>query len=262
MNPADTILLKRPQARTVKILNVPIDNVSSLELLSKLKNGGVVFTPNVDHIIKLQKDKSFYRVYSQADYRVCDSQILMMASRFLGSPFKEKISGSDLFPAFYNYYSKDRSVKIFLLGGSPGAAETARQKINSKVGRDIIVGSYCPPFGFENDSAECQKIVEKIDDSGASVLAVGVGAPKQEKWIYEHKHRLQSIKTFFAVGATIEFEAGYTYRAPKWISEAGLEWFYRLVQEPKRLWKRYLVDDTVFLFLVLLQKLNLYPLVK
>ena len=259
MNPADTILLKRQQVRTVNILNVPVDNVSLIELLSKLKNGGVVFTPNVDHIIKLQKDKSFYQIYSQADYRVCDSQILMIASRFLGSPFQEKISGSDLFPAFYSYYSKDRNVKIFLLGGSPGAAKIARQKINCKVGRDMIVGSYCPPFGFENDSVECQKIVEKINDSGASVLAVGVGAPKQEKWIYKHKNRLHKIKTFFAVGATIEFEAGYTHRAPKWISEAGVEWLYRLVQEPRRLWKRYLVDDTAFLFLVLLQKLNLYP---
>lgn len=258
MNSVDMIVIRQSKPKTVNILNVSIDNVSLIELLHNLKCGGVVFTPNVDHIIKLQKDRSFYQIYSKADYRVCDSQMLMIASRFLGSPIKEKISGSDLFPAFYKYYSKDKSVKIFLLGGPQGAAKTAQEKINAKVGRDMVVDSYCPPFGFEKDAAECRKIINQINNSGATVLAVGVGAPKQEKWIYQHKSSLKNIKTFFAVGATIEFEADYTSRAPKWISVAGLEWFYRLVQEPKRLWKRYLIEDTAFFALIVLQKLSLY----
>jgi N-acetylglucosaminyldiphosphoundecaprenol N-acetyl-beta-D-mannosaminyltransferase len=257
MNPVDIMVVRQPESKTVDILNVPIDNLTLIDLLDKLKYGGVVFTPNVDHIIKLQKDESFYQIYSQADYRVCDSQMVMLASRFLGSPLKEKISGSDLFPAFYNYYSKDKNTKIFLLGGSEGAAKMAQQKINAKIGRDIVVDSYCPPFGFEKDPIECDKIINLINDSGATVLAVGVGAPKQEKWIYKHKNSLKSIKTFFAVGATIEFEAEYVFRAPKWISLAGLEWLYRLVQEPKRLWKRYLLEDTSFFVLIVLQKLNL-----
>ncbi len=251
----------RPRSKAMKsvnILNVSIDNLSLLELLKKLKVGGVVFTPNIDHIMKLQKDRSFYQIYHQADYRVCDSQLLMLAARFLGQPIKEKISGSDLFPAFYKHYQHDEDIKIFLLGGAEGAAEMARQKINAKVGREIIIDSYCPPFGFEKDEAECAKIIQLINNSGATVLAVGVGAPKQEKWINNYKSCLNNIRTFFAIGATIEFEADYRSRSPKWISKAGLEWLYRLIQEPKRLWKRYLLEDIPFFFLILKQKLNLY----
>ena len=258
MNPTNIITVQQSQPKKIKIINVSIDNLSQTELLRKLKHGGVVFTPNVDHIIKLRKDPSFYRVYQKANYCVCDSQMIMLASRFLGSPIQEKISGSDLFPAFYNYYSKDESIKIFLLGGRKGAAEKAQKKINTKVGREIVIDFYCPPFGFEYDTAECSKIVNKINNSGATVLALGLGSPKQEKWIYEHKNSLQNIKTFFAVGATIDFEANYVTRAPKWMSLAGIEWLYRLIQEPRRLWKRYLIEDSSFFFLILLQKFKLY----
>lgn len=243
---------------SVSILNVLIDNLSLVDLLKQLKFGGVVFTPNIDHIMKLQKDRNFHHIYHQADYRVCDSQLLLLASRFLGQPIKEKISGSDLFPAFYRYYQHDEDIKIFLLGGAEGAAAKARQNINAKVGREIIIDSYCPAFGFEKDEAECAKIVQLINDSGATVLAVGVGAPKQEKWINKYKSQFPKINIFFAIGATIEFEADYRDRAPKWVSKAGLEWFYRLIQEPKRLWKRYLLEDIPFFFLILKQKLNLY----
>ncbi|MDJ0689627.1 MAG: WecB/TagA/CpsF family glycosyltransferase [Xenococcaceae cyanobacterium MO_188.B32] len=245
--------------KQVNILSIPIDNFSMSEMLEKLKFGGVVFTPNVDHLIKLQKDKDFYRIYNSADYRVCDSQILILAAKFLGQPIREKISGSDLFPAFYWYYRHDKNVKIFLLGGPQGVAEKARRNINAKVGRELVIDSYCPPFGFEKNERECQKIVDLINQSGATVLAVGLGAPKQEKWIYEHKNKLENIKTFFAIGATIEFEAGHRQRAPKWMSMAGLEWLFRLLIEPKRLWKRYLIEDLPFLFLILGQKLNVHP---
>ena len=241
----------------VNILNIPIDNISMYELLEELKHGGVVFTPNVDHLVKLQKDREFYRVYQEADYRICDSQLILYASRFLGQPIGEKVSGSDLFPAFYRRYSQDETVKIFLLGGLNGVGETARQRINEKVGRNMVVESYSPPFGFENDPGECERIIERINASGANVLAVGVGAPKQEKWIVNYRSRLTAIDTFFAIGATIDFEAGNLSRAPQWMSQTGLEWLYRLLMEPGRLWKRYLVEDLGFFTLVLRQKLKL-----
>ncbi|NER31345.1 MAG: WecB/TagA/CpsF family glycosyltransferase, partial [Symploca sp. SIO1C4] len=86
----------------------------------------------------------------------------------------------------------------------------------------------------------------------------GVGAPKQEKWICKYKSKLPQIKIFMAIGATIDFEAGNINRAPKWVSEVGMEWLYRLLSEPQRLWKRYLVDDPLFFWLILKQKLKLY----
>lgn len=240
----------------VKIIDLEIDNISRQTLLENLKTGGVVFTPNVDHIIKLQSDREFYRAYQQADYVVCDSQILLYASSFLGTKLVEKISGSDLFPSFYNYYKSDNNVKIFLLGGNNETVKLAQSKINSKVGREIIVGAYSPPFGFEKDSHECDRIIDSINSSGATVLAVGVGAPKQEKWIIQYKSYLPKVKTFLAIGATINFEADIVNRSPRWMSQVGLEWLYRLISEPKRLWRRYLVDSWLFFWLLFQQKIN------
>ena len=241
----------------VKLLNVAIDNLSQLELLEKL-NSGIVFTPNVDHLMKLQGDQDFFQAYNSATYRLCDSKILFYVSRLLGAPIKEKISGSDLFPAFYEYHKNNKEVKIFLLGAREGVALEAQNKINSKVGRAIVVGVNSPSFGFEKDEEECLKIIEQINQSGATVLAVGVGAPKQELFICKYKDKLPNIKIFLAIGATIDFEAGHIKRAPKWISELGMEWLYRLLAEPKRLWKRYLVHGPTFFWLVLKQKFNLY----
>lgn len=250
--------------KTVNILNLPIDNLSKVELLKSLKRGGIVFTPNVDHLMKLQNDQEFYQAYEVATYRVCDSQIVMYASKFLGTPLKEKISGSDLFPAFYQYYKDDPNIRIFLLGSSQEAVTKAQENINRKVGRNIIVASHSPSYGFEQNEKECREIVAKINQSNATVLAIGVGAPKQEKWILKYKDRLPKIKTFLSIGATIDFEAGAKPRSPQWMSNLGLEWLYRLSTEPQRLWKRYLVDDMPFLWLILKQKLNSYriPLTK
>ncbi len=243
--------------KTVNILDVAIDNLSTQELLNSLTlKGGVVVTPNVDHLMKLRKDAELQEVYRQSDYRICDSKIVQYASRFLGTPIQEKISGSDLFPAFYEYNKDNDQIKIFLLGAREGVAKVAQEKINQKVGRNIIVDCYSPKFGFEKDEEECQRILKKIKASGATVLAVGLGAPKQEKWINHYKQELPGVKIFLAIGATIDFEAGYKSRSPKWMSEAGLEWLYRLLCEPQRLWKRYLIESMPFFTLILGQKIR------
>lgn len=243
--------------KKINLLNIWIDNLSKIESLEQIQHG-IVFTPNVDHLIKLQNDWEFLQAYNVADYKLCDSQILIYASRFLGTPIKEKISGSDFFPAFYNYHANNYDIKIFLLGGQPGVADKARNNINSQVGREIIIGAHSPSFGFEKNEKECSEIIETINNSGATVLAIGVGAPKQEKWICKYKDKLPNIKIFMAIGATINFEAGSVKRSPKWLSDTGLEWLYRLLAEPRRLWKRYLIEGLPFFWLILKQKLNLY----
>ncbi|TVQ42744.1 MAG: glycosyltransferase [Gloeocapsa sp. DLM2.Bin57] len=244
---------------TVNLLNIYIDNISLIELLEKLtQGGGFVVTPNVDYLIKLRREPSLWKAYKISNYRLCDSKILEYTFKFLGTPVKEKISGSDLFPAFYNYNKDNENIKIYLLGAQEGVAQKAKEIINQKVGRDIVVEAYSPSFGFENNQAECEKIIKSINDSGANVLAIGVGAPKQEKWLLKYSEQLSNVKTFFAIGATIDFEAGVKPRSPKWISNIGLEWLYRLLSEPKRLWKRYLVDSLPFFWLVLFQKFSLF----
>lgn len=240
-----------------RILNINLDNLTLRDFLAELKEGFVV-TPNADHLIKLQKDKRFYEIYQNADYVVCDSTIVWWSSIFLGTPIVEKISGSDFFPAFCNFHKENKDIRIFLLGAAEGVAQQAALNINEKIGRKIIVDYRSPSFGFEKNKQECVDIVEHINASNATVLAVGVGTPKQEKWIAKYKEQLPKIKIFLAIGATIDFEAGHKKRAPIWISKAGLEWMYRLLLEPKRLWKRYIVNDMPFLWLIIKQKLELY----
>lgn len=250
----------------VKFLNVNLDNLTMSELLAQLSNfGGFVVTPNVEHLVKLQTDTDFLKVYNIAQYRVCDSKILYYVSKILNNPIKEKISGSDLFPAFCEYNKDNENVKLFLLGAEAGVARKAQININQKVGRQIVIDTYSPAFGFENDRSECEKIIERINQSGATALAVGLGAPKQEKWIAKYKNKLTNIKVFLAIGAAIDFEAGYKPRSPKWMSKVGLEWFFRLACEPQRLWKRYLVESLPFFLCVIQQKLHRYrfsPLLK
>lgn len=237
----------------IDLLGMDFDNFSKQELLSNLQKG-VVFTPNVDHLMKLRRDPDFVSVYQKADFKVCDSQVLMYASKFLGKPLKAKLSGSDLFPWFCEYHKHNESIEIFLLGGREGVACEAQKRINERTGRRIIVGEYSPPYGFESDPKECDRIVELIKASTANVLVVCLGAPKQEKWIATYRDRLPNIDIFMAVGAAVDFEAGCKPRAPQYVSELGLEWLYRLVCEPRRLWRRYLVEGMPFVGLVLIEK--------
>lgn len=243
--------------KKVKIANLLINNITLDKFLTHLQSG-VIFTPNVDHLMMLQSDKEFYNLYQKADYTICDSKLLQLASKFLGTPIIEKISGSDLFPAFYNYHRNNLDIKIFLLGAMHDVAQKAAININEHVKRNIVIDYFSPSYGFENNEEECQEIIKRICNSGATVLAVGVGAPKQEKWIMKYKEQMPNVKIFMGIGATIDFEAGHIKRAPKWMSNIGLEWLYRLISEPKRLWKRYLIDDMPFFILILKQKLGLY----
>ena len=241
--------------KKVDILGLDFDNFSKQELLARLQKG-VVFTPNVDHLMKLRRDPNFVSVYQQADFKVCDSQILMYASRFLGKPLKAKLSGSDLFPWFCDYHKYNEDIKIFLLGGREGVARQAQTRINSRIGRDIVVDEYSPPYGFEKDPAECAKIISLIKRSPANVLVVCLGAPKQEQWIATYRDALPTIDIFMAVGAAVDFEAGCKPRAPRYVSELGLEWMYRLLCEPRRLWRRYLIEGMPFVGLVLAEKVR------
>ena len=241
---------------TVNILGVTLTNLSRPELFAEL-NDGVFFSPNVDVIMKLRADPEFHALFHQAEFRICDSQIVQLGSKFLGTPIKEKISGSDFLGEYCAYHAQNEAVRIFLLGAGPGVALEAQRRINARIGRDIVIGAHSPSFGFEKREEECAALAQLVNQSGATSLAVGVGAPKQEKFIMRYKAQMPNVRVFMAVGATIDFEAGNVPRAPVWMSNTGLEWAYRLYREPKRLWRRYLVDDLPFFWLLLKQKLGL-----
>jgi N-acetylglucosaminyldiphosphoundecaprenol N-acetyl-beta-D-mannosaminyltransferase len=243
--------------KKTKLLNIEIDNLTMAELLEQY-DSGILVTPNVDHLIKLQTDREFYEVYQEAEYIVLDSRILFLMMKFLRKPIKAVIPGSDLLPAFCRHHQANGDIKVFLLGAAPGVADQAMCRINDRMGREIIVGSHSPSFGFEKDNAECQDIVSIINKTDANVLAIGVGAPKQEKWLVRYFDALPKIKMAMAIGATIDFEAGSLHRAPKTMQKCGMEWLYRLLKEPKRLWRRYLIEDMPILKLLLIESFGLY----
>lgn len=231
----------------MKFLNTEVDNVTMSEAVQKIeqlilsKKPSYVVTPNVDHIVKLETDKEFQEVYKEADLILTDGMPLIWISKLKKSPIKEKVSGSDLFPEVCKLAAK-KEYKVFLLGAAEGVAAKAAENLKEKYNGLNIVGTYSPSYGFENKEDEIQEIIKMINKVKPHVLAVGLGAPKQEKFLYNFRRQL-NVPVSLAIGATIDFEAGNVERAPEWMQKIGLEWSYRLIKEPKRMFKRYLVDD-------------------
>lgn len=241
----------------VRLLNVDVDNLTMDELVESF-DSGLMLTLHVDMIMKLQKDRGFYDLVSEFDVVTCDSQILVAAARLLGTPIKERVSGSDYFPRFYEKYRDDPSVTVFMCGGAPGVAEIARERVNAKVGREFIVGTDSPPFDYDERPGEQDRIVEKINASGATVLVVGLGASRQERFIVHNRERLPNVRMFLPLGGTIDYEAGTLERPPAWVTNVGLEWLYRLVREPRQRWHRYLVHQPPVLYHLARQLLGIY----
>ena len=239
-----------------RLLNVWVDDLSMSELIANL-DAGTVHTLNLDHCYLLQRNRGFLEAYQQADFVTCDSNYVFWALRLIGRRVKAKVSGSDLVPAFYRHHAADPAVTLFLLGARPGVAARARDRINAKVGREMVVGAHGPSMQFVDDEAETDEAIAMINASGATALIVGLGAPKQEIWIKRHRERMPKVRVFMGVGATIDYEAGAVVRAPGWMSHAGLEWMYRIATEPKRYWRRY-VRDLEFFWLVFLDWIGYY----
>jgi N-acetylglucosaminyldiphosphoundecaprenol N-acetyl-beta-D-mannosaminyltransferase len=251
-------LAEKMNMPTIDLCGVSIHNLSFAETLAAFEEiidaakPSFAVTPNVDHIVKLQNDEGFRRIYRQAALVLADGMPLLWAARFLGTPLKEKISGSDLFPRLCEM-AAEKGWKVFFMGGRPGAAEKAGQVLTRRHPELKVVGACCPAFGFEKDDAENCRIVAMIRAAAPDIVFVGLGAPKQEKWIDRHKDEY-GAPVSVGIGVSFEFVAGMVRRAPAWMQKAGLEWFWRIIQEPGRLWKRYLVDDMQFFALVWKQK--------
>lgn len=246
-----------PAPARVRLLNVDVDDVTMDELVGSFREG-LLLTLHVDMIMKLQQDREFYDLLPSFDVVTCDSQILFAAARFLGSPLRQRVSGSDFFPRFYERHRDDPGVTVFICGGAPGVAELARRNVNAKVGREMVVGTYSPPRDFDRRRDEVERMVARINDSGASVLVVGLGAGRQEKFVVHHRERMPRVRTFLPLGGTIDYEASTLRRPAPWITEAGLEWLYRLLREPRQRWRRYLLHQPPVLRLLALQRLGRY----
>lgn len=234
-----------PGFDSVRVLNIDILRIREQQLLATL-DSGVLFTPNLDHLCQLQHDAEFYDCYQKAEWVICDSRVLFFSSWLFRLGITESISGSSFFTHYYMYHQDDPDCRIFLLGAAEGVAQEAMRRINDRVGREIVVGAHSPSYGFENNVDECRQICEIINQSLANVVLVGVGAPKQEKWIMANKESMPGVKLWLALGATIDFEAGHVKRAPRIFQKLALEWLYRMYCEPRRMFKRYICNDLAF----------------
>ncbi len=236
------------------LLNTFVNNVTMSEAIATIEDlietnkKAYVVAVNVDVVIKIEKDVYLKKIVNNADMVLVDGQPLVWISKLHGKPLKAKISGSDLVPLLCEVAS-EKGYKIFILGGKKQVAERAKEKLESQLPQIRIVGTYAPPFGFENNESELKKINQMISEAQPDILIACFGCPKQEKWIYENIKKYDA-KVSVCAGATVDFLAGNVKRAPRWMSEHGLEWFYRFIQEPQRLFKRYFVDDVKILKLI------------
>lgn len=204
-----------------------------------------VVTPNVNHAVMYQRRDDLCQAYDDADLVLADGAPLVVASRLLGKRLPERVAGSDFVPALFEAARPDDPLRVFLLGGAPGVPDQAAKNAEARWPGVKVVGTYSPPFGFEENETENAEILRRISETNPDVLVVGLGAPKQEIWVHRH-HRLIDAQAALCVGATIDFLAGNKPRAPIWMRKTGLEWLHRLITEPRRLFARYLHDGLAF----------------
>ena len=230
-----------------EFLNTYNDNLTASEAKnavdSLIQAGGnhYVVTPNSDIVVKMQDDTELKEICDKADLILTDGQIVVKLSRYLGNPIKERVCMTDFVWDVFDLAIK-KDYRVFLFGGKEDVLFKATENIKKRLPELNIVDSYSPPFGFEKNEEMLEEANRRIKASDADILIVFLGCPKQEKFIYQNKDKYQ-VPISITMGGCVDFIAGNVKRAPLWMQNIGLEWFYRFLQEPKRMFRRYFVDD-------------------
>ncbi len=239
----------------IKILNTYIDNLSMQETLAlidaKIQAGQSLHhtVVNAGKIVAMKKDENLRKSVNEADLINADGQAVIWASKILNKPLKERVAGIDLFENLIDLAQKKKH-SIYLLGAKEEVVSKLVKIIEKEYGKQVIAGFRNGYFAAEEE----KKIVEDIVASNANMLFVAMSSPKKEIFLHQHRKALKSVNFIMGVGGSFDVLSGKTKRAPLWMQNAGLEWFYRFQQEPKRMWKRYLVGNTKFINLVLKEK--------
>lgn len=218
--------------------------ISSIHRWSAARESRYVCICNVHSLITARKDEGFRKVLNEADMATPDGMPVAWMMRKIGFPLQERINGPDLMWK-YCALAEQRNERIYFYGNTPETLSALIAKLHATFPNLQIAGSYSPPFRPLTEREDAN-VVAEINASGASVVFVSLGCPKQELWMAEHRGRIQAV--MIGVGAAFDYHAGTIQRAPLWMQQRGLEWLYRLCSEPRRLWKRYLVTNTQFIF--------------
>lgn len=239
-------------AHCIDVLGVRIDAVTmaqaarAFEQMIESRHPHLVFNVNVDICMQARRDADLASILRAADLVLVDGTPMMWAARLLGTPLPERVSGSDFLPRFCQV-AAGAGYRLFLLGASPGVAQRASEVLEGRFPNLHVVGTYSPPYGFECDDRENGRIVEHVRRASPDVLFAAFGVPKDQKWLYRFRDDL-GVPVSMGVGSSLDYLAGRLRRAPRWMQPLGLEWLYRLAQEPRRLWRRYLLNDPPFFY--------------
>ena len=201
------------------------------------------------------KDKVFARALKDADWLVPDGAGVVLASRLLGGSISERVTGSDVFASLHNRMNAAGLVRVFFLGSTKETLELIKQRMARDYPAIKVAGTFSPPFKDVYSSAEVSEMVKAINSAAPDVLWVGLSAPKQEKFIFENRARL-NVKLVAAVGAVFDFYSGNVKRSHPVFQRLGLEWLPRLIQEPRRLWRRMFVSAPVFVWHIIKQRVG------
>lgn len=216
-----------------------------VERLVRLRVGGYVVTPNVDHVVMAESNEELRACYQQAALSLIDGMPLVWLARAAGTPVPAKLSGSDFIRPLMERAAR-HGWRVYFLGGKPGVGERAANRLTAEVSGLRVVGIDAPPLGFERDESTQTQVLERVRAARPHIVLMALGCPKQELLMHEWRHKLAPAVAF-GIGAGLDFIAGERRRAPAWLSRMGLEWFYRLLQEPRRMAKRYLLRDPLIL---------------
>jgi len=244
--------LKSKNYKKIYIFNCPIDVLTMKETVqivdNAVKEGKHIHhaVVNVAKIVKMQEDKELYNSIVNADIINADGMPIVWASRLLGKPLPERVAGIDLMQELIKL-AYNRKYKIFFFGAKEEVVKKVVEKYSREYSSEIIAGYR---NGYYSEEEELL-IAKQIAKSGANILFVGISSPKKEKFLYKYKHILKNVNFIMGVGGSFDVIAGKIKRAPKWMQKCGLEWVYRLVQEPRRMWRRYLIGNTKFIILVI-----------
>jgi N-acetylglucosaminyldiphosphoundecaprenol N-acetyl-beta-D-mannosaminyltransferase len=241
---------KTPEVRTVRLMGAPLSEVSESDAVRLIvdaairRRGHWTITANLDHLRRYTRDAQARRLIDGADMVVADGTPLIWASRLAGVPLPERVAGSDMIWSICEAVSRHRG-SVFLLGGEPGVAVIAARVLAENNPGLAIAGTSCPPMGFEEDAQEVDRIAAQLRATAPQIVLVALGFPKQDLLISRLRHLLPGA-SFIGVGISLSFVAGEMSRAPKWTQQLGLEWLNRLLKEPRRLGRRYLLQGMPF----------------
>ena len=237
------------------ILGTKINIVQISDVISLMKRwidektvGNYIVIFNANDVISSRKDANVKEAVNNSSLSVPDGISVVMLAKLYGYNLKRRVYGPDLMSEFLKV-SEAKEYSHFFYGSTNNTLNKLTLNLRKKFPRLRIAGFYSPPFR-ELDKQENEQIVDKINESRPDILWVGLGCPKQQLWMYEHKDKLK-VPVMIGVGAAFDFLAGTKPQAPCWIRDNGFEWLFRLITEPKRLWKRYLIGNSIFLWLFL-----------